>query len=534
LSSERHRWWQRGVLYEVYPRSFLDSDGDGVGDLEGVRRGLPYLEWLGVDGIWIAPFYPSPMVDFGYDIADHKGVDPRFGSLETFDRLLGEAHERGLRIVLDLVPNHTSDQHPWFRDSAAARSSARRSWYLWADARPGGGPPNNWLSEFGGSAWQWHAPTGQYYYHAFTVSQPDLNWRHPEVRAAFADIMRFWLDRGVDGFRVDVMWHLIKDEQLRDNPPNPSFDPRRDAPYHALAELYSANQPEVHAVVAELRSVLDAYGDRLLIGEIYLPVRELVRYYGCERPEAHLPFNFQLLATPWDAAALRRLIDEYEAAVAPDRWPNWVLGNHDRPRIASRVGAAQARVAAVLLLTLRGTPTLYCGDELGMPDVPVPPDQVVDPRELGCPGQGLGRDPCRAPMPWDASAHAGFSRARPWLPLPADWRRCNVAAQRADPGSLLSLYRELIALRRREPALAVGAQVTLDLAPPLLGYLRRDGGRTLAMLLNLSSSEQRCDVSGPCGPGRVALSTRPERLVGARTDGRLSLAADEALVLELA
>ncbi|MDQ2689137.1 MAG: alpha-amylase family glycosyl hydrolase, partial [Chloroflexota bacterium] len=395
MTGTDHLWWQRGVIYQVYPRSFQDTNGDGIGDLEGIRRRLDYLEWLGVDAVWISPFFPSPMVDFGYDVADYTDVDPRFGTLADFDRLVADARQRGLRIILDLVPNHTSDQHPWFEESRRSRDSARRDWYIWRDPAPDGGPPNNWLSEFGGSAWQWDEATGQYYYHAFAPEQPDLNWRNREVREAIYDAMRFWLDRGVAGFRVDVMWHMLKDAEFRDNPPNPDYDPVRSSPYDELIPAYSTDQPEVHAVVAEMRAVLEEYDERLMIGEIYLPVDRLVDYYGRDGDGAHLPFNFHLILAPWDAREIELVIDRYEGALPDDAWPNWVLGNHDKPRVVSRLGDAQARVAAMLLLTLRGTPTIYYGEELGMNDVPIPADRAVDVREMNIPGRGLGRDPQR-------------------------------------------------------------------------------------------------------------------------------------------
>ena len=522
------RWWQRGVLYEIYPRSFLDTDGDGVGDLEGIRRRLDYLQWLGVDAMWIAPFYPSPLKDFGYDISDYTAVDPRFGSMASFDRLLQEAHERGLRLIIDLVPNHTSDQHPWFQESASSRHNPKRDWYLWADPKADGSPPNNWLSEFAGSAWEWHAPTGQYYYHAFDVSQPDLNWRNPAVHAAFRDIMRFWLRKGVDGFRVDVMWHLLKDEHLRDNPPNPSYDPERDSPYNALLPIHSTDLPEVHDVVVELRRVVDEFDDRLLIGEIYLPISALVSYYGREHAEAHLPFNFQLVNAPWDAEHVKKVVDEYEASVPPGAWPNWVLGNHDQSRLASRLGAAQARVAAMLLLTVRGTPTLYYGDEIGMTNVAVPPELAFDPRERRAPGKGLGRDPYRAPMAWDTTENGGFGEGRPWLPLISDWRERNVAVERGDPDSMLTLYRDLLVLRRREPALSVGTQLTLDLAPPLFGFERlpcEPEDRRFAVVLNLSADPQECHLTG-----RIAISTNRAR-DGEELRGVLRLGPNEGAVI---
>ncbi|HZZ89127.1 MAG TPA: alpha-amylase family glycosyl hydrolase, partial [Caulobacteraceae bacterium] len=409
-------WWKAGVVYQVYPRSFQDADGDGVGDLAGIRRRLPYLQHLGVDAVWISPIFVSPMADFGYDVADYCAIDPLFGTLADFNALVADAHGRGLKLILDFVPNHTSQAHPWFREARSSRSSPKRDWYIWRDPGLDGGPPNNWLSNFGGSAWAWDGASGQYYYHAFLKEQPDLNWRNPQVRAAMLDVLRFWLDRGVDGFRVDVLWHLIKDAQFRDNPPNPAYQPDQPGS-ERLLQLYSCDQPEVHEVVSEMRRVLDGYDARVLIGEIYLPVERLVAYYGKDLAGAHLPFNFQLLETAWRADAVGQVVREYERRLPPGAWPNWVLGNHDRPRIASRVGAAQARVAAMLLLTLRGTPTLYYGDELGLEQAAIAPERVQDPWEKNEPGLGLGRDPCRTPMPWDASPHAGFSTAEPWLPL---------------------------------------------------------------------------------------------------------------------
>ena len=368
-------WWKSAVLYQIYPRSFQDSNGDGVGDLRGIIERLPYLAELGVDALWLSPIFASPMADFGYDISDYTAIDPLFGSMADFDALLHEAHARGLKVLLDFVPNHTSDQHPWFCESRASRTSAKRDWYIWRGGAPGGGPPNNWLSEFGGSAWAFDAQSGQYYYHAFLPAQPDLNWRNPAVRAAMHDVMRFWLGRGVDGFRVDVIWHLIKDDQFRDNPPNPNFR-AGDPPHRRQLPLYSADRPEVHELIRELRGVIDEFSERLLIGEIYLPLDRLVTYYGRDLAGVHLPFNFSLLETPWNARAVAQLIDRYEALLPDGAWPNWVLGNHDRPRVVSRIGQAQARVAAMLLLTLRGTPTLYYGDEIGLPQVAIPADRV--------------------------------------------------------------------------------------------------------------------------------------------------------------
>src|SRR5581483_197806 len=331
------------------------------------------------------PIYPSPLADFGYDVSDYSGISPLFGSLADFERLTAEAHRRGIRVIMDFVANHSSERHPWFIESRRARTSTRRDWYIWRDPRPDGGPPNNWLSVFGGPAWTLDETTGQYYYHAFLKEQPDLNWRNPDVRAAMHDALRFWMDRGVDGFRLDAIWHLIKDAQFRDNPPNPSYEPEQ-APYRQLLPLYTTDLPEVHEVLGGLRRVVDESPDRLLIGEKYIPIERLMPYYGRDMQGLHLPFNFQLIRAPWTATALAKIIAEYDAALPRGGWPNWVLGNHDKPRIATRVGDAQARVAAMLLLTLRGTPTIYYGDEIGMRDVPIAPGQVRDPYEHNVPG----------------------------------------------------------------------------------------------------------------------------------------------------
>jgi alpha-glucosidase len=526
---DQHSWWARGIIYQVYPRSFMDSNGDGIGDLEGIAARLDYLSWLGVDALWLSPIYPSPMADFGYDVADYTGIHPIFGSLADFDRLLAEAHRRGLKLILDFVPNHSSDQHPWFLESRSSRDNPRRDWYVWRDPAPDGGPPTNWLSVFGGSGWEWDRATGQYYYHAFLTEQPDLDWRNPEVVAAMHDAMRFWLGRGVDGFRVDVIWHLIKDDQFRDDPPNPGYAEGM-SPYKRLLPVYTADRPEIHGVVAGLRSVVDEYDERVLIGEIYLPIERLVTYYGADLRGAHLPFNFQLILAAWDAAEIGRLIEEYEAALPQGGWPNWVLGNHDNHRIASRIGVAQARVAAMLLLTLRGTPTLYYGDEIGMCDVPIPPERIHDPLEKRIPGIGLGRDPERTPMQWSAAPQAGFSTAEPWLPLAEDFALVNVAAQRDDPTSMLSLYRALIDLRRTESALAVGDYGAIACREPVLAYRRARGDRRLLIALNLAAEPARLPLPPEHGGYQLVLSTN---LDGGSPlqDGVLELRGDEGVIL---
>lgn len=521
-------WWQSGVIYQVYPRSFQDSNGDGVGDLPGLLARLDHLAALGVDAVWISPIYPSPMADFGYDVEDYTGVHPLFGTMEDFDRLVAAAHERGLKVILDYVPNHSSDRHPWFVASRSARGDPKRDWYVWRDAAPDGGPPNNWLSEFGGSAWEWDDATGQYYYHAYLKEQPDLNWRNPEVRAAMLEVLRFWLDRGVDGFRVDAIHHLIEDERLRDNPPNPGWHAGM-SPTRRVIRVHTMDQPEVHDAIAAMRRVVDSYpGDRLLIGEAYLPIDQLMAYYGTDLSGFQLPFNFHLLSTPWEAKALAALIDRYEAALPPGGWPNWVLGNHDRSRVASRLGKAQARVAAMLLLTLRGTPTLYQGDEIGMTDVPIPPHLVQDPWEKNLPGLGLGRDPARTPMPWDGTPGAGFTGGEPWLPLGPEAARVNVAAQAADPGSELALHRALLALRRAEPALSVGSYRRVSAGDDVLLYERAHGGRRLWVLLNLGRELRMVDA--PAEGAHIRVSTHLDR-DGEPVAGNVRLRPNEGVVI---
>jgi alpha-glucosidase len=339
-------WWKRGIIYQIYPRSFQDSNGDGVGDLNGMRRRLDYLTWLGIDAIWISPIYPSPMADFGYDITDYCNIDPVFGTLADFDALLHEADQRGVKVILDFVPNHTSDHHPWFMESRSSQGNAKRDWYIWRDGKPDGGPPNNWISQFGGSAWTIDARTNQYYLHSFLVHQPDLNWRNPDVRAAMFNVLRFWLDRGVDGFRVDVLWLLIKDAMFRDNPPNPNYRANQPAIDRYLS-LYNADQPEIHDVVAEMRSVLDSYTERVLIGEIYLPFNRLALYYGKNLEGVQLPFNFALIHAAWNAKEIGGLIADYEAALPPDGWPNWVLGNHDQPATREQPQCCYSRCAVL-------------------------------------------------------------------------------------------------------------------------------------------------------------------------------------------
>jgi alpha-glucosidase len=509
----------------------MDSNADGVGDLAGITSRLDYLQALGVTAIWISPIYPSPMADFGYDVSDYCNIHPLFGTLEEFDQLVIEAHKRDLRVILDYVPNHTSDQHPWFLESKSSLDNPKRTWYIWRHPRPGGGVPNNWLSHFGGSAWEWDDHTKQFYYHAFLKEQPDLNWRNPKVQDAMMDVLRFWLDRGVDGFRVDVMWEIIKDQQFRDNPVNDRYVEGEVRPYLQLLPLNSGDLPEVHDLVRMMRSVLDEYEDRVLIGELYLPLDRLMKYYGENGNECQMPFNFMLVTLPWDAQRIVRAIDKYEHALPAGGWPNWVLGNHDVKRIATRAGPEQVGVAAILLLTLRGTPTMYYGDELGIADVQVPPAAHQDPVGKNI-GHVFSRDPSRTPMQWDDSPTAGFSETQPWLPLSYGHSTANVVVQSQDEGSPWSLYRRLIALRQSEPSLMVGSYKAVPADGDLIAYIRSDHEKRFLVVLNLGAEDTSFEMPAEGQLGRVVLGTDRAR-EGTEVFEELRVRGNEGLVLAL-
>jgi alpha-glucosidase len=539
MTSCPHLWWQTGVIYQIYPLSFKDTTGNGVGDLRGVIERLGYLSGtLGIDAIWLSPFYRSPMADFGYDVADHTDVDPLFGSLETFDELVRQAHIQGVRVIVDLVPNHTSDRHPWFIESRSTLDNPKRDWYVWADPDPDGSPPNNWLSVFGGSAWEWDEVTEQYYLHSFLKEQPDLNWRNPEVKEAMFDVVRFWLERDVDGFRVDVAQLIVKDPYLRDNPIDPERTPsthRSMGEYDSQFHVYDSAHPDVHGVYREFRGVLDAYSDhrpRVSIGEVHIfDWDEWASYYGEKLDELHMPFNFSLLNVAWDAQAVRHVVDSLEAALPERAWPNYVLGNHDEPRLASRYDQDKARVAAMLLLTLRGTPTLYYGDEIGMTNVPIPPHRQQDPWVLET--AEMGRDPSRTPMQWSAGPNAGFAPPHVeelWLPLSEKYETVNVEAQLAKPQSILNLYRGLLAYRREKLALRAGEYQPLDDGVPEACYAFLRGG---SVLVGLNFSDQDQVLCLPAlEEGATVISTRLDR--GGVTDlSRLHLRPNEGVVVEL-
>jgi alpha-glucosidase len=525
-------WWQRSVIYQLWLRSYCDSNGDGSGDLAGLLRKLDYIQWLGVDAIWLSPIYPSPMLESGYDITDFTGINALFGSLDDFDRLLAEAHRRDLKVIIDFVPNHTSDAHPWFQESRASRDNPRRDWYLWCDPRPDGSPPNNWVGCFGGSAWTFDRETEQYYYHAFLPQQPDLNLRNPAVQGAICDAMRFWLARGVDGFRMDAVWHMIKDDQLRDNPINEQFTPLLP-PDNVVHPVYTRDRPEVHDVIAMMRRVVDEFDARMIGGELYVGLDTMMQYYGTpEKPELHMPFNLQLSVIAWDEKTIPDYVQAYLAAMPSHGWPNWALGTHDASRILSRAGIGQARLGAMLLLTLRGTPTVYYGDEIGMHDVDIPRDKISDLREILVPYLGLGRDPARTPMQWDGQPHAGFTTGTPWLPLAGDHERVNVNVQTDDPRGMMALYRRLLALRRASPALIAGSFQVVLRDGPVLVYRRDTADQHLLVALNFSAEPRTVSLVARAPGGRLLLSTHLDR-ADESTGDRLALRGDEGLLIAL-
>ena len=496
------RWWRGAVVYQVYPRSFLDTDGDGVGDLPGIVERLDYIASLGVDAIWISPFFKSPMADFGYDIADFRDVDPLFGTLEDFDRLLARAHALGLKVMIDQVLSHCSIDHEWFRESRASRDNPKADWFVWADAKPDGSPPNNWLSIFGGVAWTWEPRRRQYYLHNFLSSQPDLNFHNPEVRAAQLDNLRFWLDRGVDGFRLDSINFPYHDAQLRDNPAKPpelrtgrGFSP--DNPYAFQYHYYNNTQPENLGLLEDVRALLDRYPDAGALGEISSEDSLATTAEYCNERRLHMGYSFELLTEESSPAYIRATVEALEAKMT-EGWPCWAISNHDVQRAVTRWGRdahgdlatdALARQLVALVCSLRGTVCLYQGEELGLTEAEVPFEALQDPYGKAFWPTFKGRDGCRTPMPWnDDGPHAGFSRGEPWLPVPAEHRARNVAAQDAEAGSVLNAARAFLQWRKAQPALVLGSIRFLDAPPSILAFVREHDGVRMLVAFNLSAS----------------------------------------------
>lgn len=509
------------VVYQIYPRSFMDANGDGIGDLQGIISKLDYLndgtdKSLGINMIWLSPFYPSPMKDFGYDISDYCAVAEEFGTLDDFRELVHEAHKRGIKLMIDLVPDHTSDQHDWFKESRSSKDNPKRDWYTWRDAKSDGSPPNNWLSVFGGSAWEWDEETQQYYLHSFLKEQPDLNWENPEVREAMADVIRFWLDMGVGGIRVDAVDWMAKDTELRDNPHNPDYAPDVDDPYHKYIRRYSQNAPQLYKYIREMAEVVKEYPYGFMVTETYPHrrnvVEEYLRVYDNYLAEVAAPFNFEGILLPWHAPAFKSFIDRFQAELSDKRHyvPIYVLGNHDNSRVATRIGPAAARTAAMMLLTLPGVVFIYYGEELGMLDRPIPPELVQDPFEKRVPGMGLGRDPQRTPMQWSKQDNAGFSKNTPWLPVHDNYKKLNVAAEQLEPRSSLRLYQELIYLRNHSLTITVGAYHSIETNNPhVFGYMREYEGRRILVLLNFSEYPQT--IKTEFEVGILDITTRLDR-----------------------
>lgn len=507
-------WWQEAVFYHIYLRSFMDSNGDGLGDIPGLISRLDYLKGtpnsLGIDAIWLSPFYPSPDKDFGYDVSDYQEIDPRFGNLTDFDQLIAEAHQRGIRIMIDLVFNHTSDQHPWFKESQSSRNNPKRDWYIWRDPPPGKRWPNNWESIFIGKAWEWDEVTQQFYYHMFLKEQPDLNWRNKEVQQALMQTVRFWLERGVDGFRLDVFNLWFKHPDLPDNPPKVGL-----RGYDRQTHIYDVDQPEMHPALTKFKNILDAYPDSVSIGEFLGDDTKIAASY-CGEDKLHMAFNFNFTWCRWNPAKFQETILDWEAVLRASGWPCYVLSNHDGPRRhVSRYGKHHpdevAKVAAMMLLTLRGTPFLYYGEEIGMLDVPLRRSQLVDPISRRY-FPFHSRDQGRTPMQWDSTPQAGFTAGKPWLPIHPNFESHNVSNQLSDPHSVLSFYRKLIQLRRETSILRRGHFVPLQFKPKSgLAYLRSEGDHHVFIGLNFRAkpSRIRFDQELPHDTWELGLSSHP-------------------------
>ncbi len=497
VDAEGHQWWQNAVFYEIYPRSFADSNGDGIGDLKGIDSKLNYLRDLGIDAIWISPCYPSPQVDFGYDVSDYEDIDPMYGTLKDFEHLSHDAKKHDIRIIMDFVLNHSSTQHKWFIDSASSRTSAHRDWYIWRDGKAPGVPPNNWISGFGGSAWQFDSKTGQYYYHFFAVGQADLNWRNPAVETAMFDVTRFWYKRGVSGFRLDAVDLLFEDPNLHDNPvlegTNELGDPN-------MQNKYNDKLPEVHVELKKLRRVADE-NNAVLIGETYTSNRdELKEYYGDHNDEIQMPMDFMFCTV--DKLSPADFRAQIANAESTGGWPVYVISNHDMTRSYNRYGDGKhndqiAKLMAGMYLTLRGTPVMYYGEELGMENNdPVRKEDVKDPIGIAGWPKEKGRDGERTPMQWNDSPYAGFSPTRPWLPVPASFKTHNVDSELADPNSILQFYKRLLALRHHEPALLYGDYLALNQDNPnVLSYLRRYKNEAVLVVLNMSATAQQINFN---------------------------------------
>lgn len=520
-------WWKVANFYHIYIMSFADSNGDGIGDLPGVTQHLDYLKWLGIDAIWLSPFYSTPLKDNGYDVKNYFEVDPVFGTMDDFQELIKQSHSKGLKVILDFVPNHTSEEHPWFIESRKDTTNSKRDWYIWQNPNPKGGPPNNWISLAGGSGWELDPKTKQYYYHSFLKHQPDLNWRNTEVQEAIFQAMRFWLEKGVDGFRVDLMGFLIKDRFFRNNPPNTNHDTDSGSNY-PLSPVFSSHHREVNSLIAKMRKLVDSYKEKVLLGEVYLSIDELLHYHANSEEGAHLPGNFLLVMEDWKASAIFEEICNYESSLQEESWPNWVLSNHDYPRIASKIGRNQAKVAAFLMLTSRGTPIIYYGDEIGMQDTCIAKNEIKDLAEAK-------RDPHRTPMQWSSESNAGFTKGKPWLEVATDFKTYNVEEEKKNPDSFLTLYRKLLLLRKQEPVLVNGLFIPVGIEGSILSYIRKDMETEEAFLIvcNLKPKAAVFEIPEYFGiKGKIVFGTHSDR-EGELIGKEIKVRGDEALLAKI-
>ena len=535
LERFKNHWIHSSVVYQIYPLSFKDSNADGKGDLGGIIEKLDYLndgkESLGIKAVWISPVYKSPMIDGGYDISDYYDIDPLFGDIKTFDRLVSELHRRKMKLIVDLVGNHTSFAHPWFVEARSSRDNPKRDWYIWKDPKPDGSPPNNWLSVFGGSAWIYEKASGQYCLHSFMPTQPDLNWKNPEVQSEMKKIMEFWIGRGVDGFRVDALYHFIEDSLYRDDPPNPDFIPGDD-PYKSLLHIHSKGQAELPEAMKIFREIIAEHKDIFIVSEVYAPVPKLKEMYAICPGEQYAPFNFNLIGLPWKASAYKKSIDEFEKVLVLEETPTYVLGNHDLSRVRTRLGKECSRLAAFLLFTLRGVPFVYYGDEIGMKDEKIPYEKVQDAAERETPGFQLGRDPGRTPMQWDDSQYAGFSAAEPWLPLGENWKTDNVKSQDVNPKSILSMYRTLIHFRNGSIVLQRGKYVPLtSRSEDVFSFLREYGNERLLVVANFSNDT--VEETLPNGQVKIIVSSYLDRRSEEVSGTLITLRPQEGYLLEI-
>ena len=523
-------WPKNAVIYQIYPRSFKDSNNDGIGDLGGIIEKVDYIKGLGVDAVWLSPIYMSPQKDFGYDVSDHKNIDPIFGTTEQFKELVEKLHANDIKMVMDFIPNHTSSKHEWFKESRTSRTNPKRDWYIWADPKPDGTPPNNWLSAFGGSAWELDKMTNQYYYHAFDEDQPDLNWRNPEVKKEMFGIMKFWLDHGVDGLRVDAVDYLIEDKGLEDEPINIDYEDNFNQYTHlALIHTCTRNQPESITILKEMAAIFQEYKAKFMVTEAVTGLPQLIGMYKVVDWHSFQPFNFSLISLPWLAEPHKEFIDAYEENLDDHYLPCYVTGNHDKPRVVTRIGEKQSRNAAILLFTLRGNTFIYNGEEIGMTNGEIPIELETDTYDIHSPGLGLGRNGERTPMHWDSTKNAGFTKGNPWLPIAQNYKEINVETEQDNEKSMLSFYKELIRLKKTHPALSFGEYIPLPTpADNVFAFVRRHKNEKILVVVNFDDNEKVINLDYH---GKVILNSFSERGQELLSFSNFKLRGDEGIII---